>query len=122
MATAVYPIMAPGASDPLQSLIVKAAYFAQAAAEAAGSITMAGPYPVMTPGASDPIQMAAVKLTYWLQQLVAGSSGLAITNAALSGATPATDGSITTKWVFDTDTGYLWYNSGTVATPTWNNV
>lgn len=74
MATAVFPVMEPGAYDALQQLIVKAAYWAQSLAESGGSITMAGPYPIMTPGANDPIQMAAVKLAWWLER-AAGSGG-----------------------------------------------
>ena len=66
-------------------------------------------------------------VTYLLAQIEAGGGGggggsTAVTNSALAGNAPASDGSVTTKWVFDTDTGFLWYNSGTLATPTWNNV
>ena len=49
-----------------------------------------------------------------------GSGGT--TNQALDGAAPAVDGSVTTFRVFDTDTGFSWYNSGTLAAPVWNNV
>lgn len=44
------------------------------------------------------------------------------TNMALGGVAPPVDGSITTYRVFDTDTAFSWYNSGTIAAPTWNNV
>lgn len=65
-------------------------------------------------------------VVYLLAQILNGGGGgggsSGVTNLALSGSQPPTDGSVTTKIVFDTDTGYLWYNSGTVASPTWNNV
>src|SRR4051812_41151160 len=122
MATAVFSPMAPGAQDTIQVLLVKACYFAQYAVESGGGPTTSGMFDNMTPFASDTIQVLTAKLTYWLSQLVAGGSGGATTNIALAGATPASDGSITTKWVFDTVDSYLWYNSGTLAAPVWNNV
>lgn len=114
--------MSPGPQDTIQVLLVKACYFAQYAVEAGGGAVTPGMFNNMTPFASDTVQVLTAKLAYWLSQLVAGGSGGATTNVALSGATPTTDGSILTKWVFDTSTGYLWYNSGTIAAPTWNNV
>lgn len=51
-----------------------------------------------------------------------GGGGAGTTNLALGGSAPPSDGSITTYWVFDTNTGFLWYNSGTIPAPTWNNV
>lgn len=64
---------------------------------------------------------------YLLAQILAGGGGggggvAGITNMALGGSEPPSDGSVTTKLVFDTDNSYLWYNSGTVGSPTWNNV
>lgn len=124
MATAVYPNMAPVAQDSLQVLLCKAGYWAQ-------SIAGAGPFPAgmfinMTPFAQDPIQVLAVKLAYWLQQAAGGgggSGGIAgTTNMALGGVAPPVDGSVATYRVFDTDTGFSWYNSGTIAAPIWNNV
>lgn len=65
-------------------------------------------------------------VAYLLEQIRAGGGGggggAVVTNLALGGSEPPSDGSVTTKIVFDTDTGFLWYNSGTIATPTWNNI
>jgi len=127
MASIVFPTMAPGPSDPVQPLVVKAAYWAQSLAEAGGAITMAGPFPVMTPGPNDPLQMALVKLAWWLEQASGGGGGgggAPATNANYGGVAPPTDGSVPTYFAYDTSpgTGYMWYNSGTIASPTWNNV
>lgn len=52
-----------------------------------------------------------------------GTGGLAgTTNMNLGGVAPPTDGTVPTYRVFDLDTGFEWYNSGTIASPTWNNV
>lgn len=64
---------------------------------------------------------------YLLAQILAGGGGgggggSGVTNMALGGSAPPADGSVPTKIVFDTDTGQLWYNSGSIPTPTWNNV
>lgn len=65
---------------------------------------------------------------YLLAQIAAGggggSGGAGITNLALAGSEPPSDGSVTTYLVFDTSPGFgfFWYNSGTIGSPTWNNV
>lgn len=51
-----------------------------------------------------------------------GGASNGTTNMALAGLQPPTDGTVATKRVFDTDTGFSWYNSGTIASPTWNSV
>jgi hypothetical protein len=82
-------------------------------------------YPNMTPYAQDPIQVLAAKLAYWLQQLAGGGGGggtAATTNGNYAGVAPPVDGSVPTFLAFDTSTGFLWYNSGTIAAPVWNNV
>ena len=111
--------MTPNAQDALQVLLCKAAYWAQSAA-GAGPFP-AGMYSNMTPFAQDPLQVLAAKLAYWLQQISAGGGvGASVTKQALGGLAPGAG--ITTPFVFDTDTGFLWYNSGTSGAPTWNNV
>lgn len=61
---------------------------------------------------------------YLLAQIAAGggAGGSGITNMALGGVAPPTDGSVTTFLVFDSDTQFFWYNSGTLGLPVWNNV
>jgi len=62
---------------------------------------------------------------YLLAQIAAGGGGgggAGITNMALGGGAPPNDGSVTTFLVYDTDSGFFWYNSGTLVAPTWNNV
>lgn len=122
MATAVYENMAPAAQDPEQVALCKAAYWAQSAA-GAGPFP-AGMYPNMSPFAQDSIHDLTVKLAYWVEQGGGGggSSTAGTTNLALNGAAPPSDGSVPTFNVFDTDTSFRWYNSGTIAAPTWNNV
>lgn len=44
------------------------------------------------------------------------------TNMNLGGVAPPTDGSVPTKRVFDLDSNFSWYNSGTIAAPVWNSV
>ena len=123
MATAVYPTMTPAAQDPLQALLVKAGYWAQSVAEAAGGPFTSGMYPNMTPFAQDPLQVLAAKLAYWLEQISVGGGGggggSPTDNQALGGLAPVAS---TKYFVYDTDTGFLWYNSGTIGAPTWQNV
>lgn len=38
---------------------------------------------------------------------------------ALNGAQPPVDGSVGKYQVHDTDSGFRWYNSGTLASPVW---
>jgi len=65
---------------------------------------------------------------YLLAQIVTGGGGgpggSPITNMNLGGVQPPVDGSVTTFFVYDTDPAFhfLWYNSGTLAAPVWNNV
>lgn len=125
MATPVYTTMGAKAQDPLQVLICKAAFWAQTAA-GAGPFPM-GIYTDMTPFAQDPLQVLAAKLAYWMEQVAAGGGGgggggSGVTNSALAGVAPPVNGSVTTFWVYDTSTGFLWYNSGTLGAPVWNNV
>lgn len=51
-----------------------------------------------------------------------GSTADGTTNLSLAGAAPPVDGSVLTKRVYDTTNGFSWYNSGTIAAPTWNAV
>lgn len=123
MSLAVYPSMVPTAQDPLQVLLVKAAYWAESVAEAAGGPFTTGMYTNMTPFAQDPLQVLAAKLAYWLEQISIGGGGTSsVTKGAYGGLQPPVDGSVPTYLAFDTDTGFLWYNSGTIAAPAWNNV
>lgn len=127
MATAVYESMVATAMDPLQQLLVKAGYWAQSLAEAAGGPFTLGMYENMTPFAQDPLQVLAAKLAYWLQQASLGGGGggggtAGVTKGNYGGVQPPVDGSVPTFFAFDTSASFLWYNSGTIAAPTWNNV
>lgn len=119
--------MVPAAQDALQVLICKAAFWAQSVAEAAGGPFTTGMYPNMTPFAQDPLQVLAAKLAYWLEQISiggggGGGGGSGVTKGNYAGVQPPVDGSVPTYLAFDTSSGFLWYNSGTIAAPTWNNV
>lgn len=126
MSTPVFTTMTAAAQDPLQVLLVKAAYWAQSVAEAAGAPFTTGMYTNMTPFAQDPLQVLAAKLAYWLEQISLGGGGgggtSGVTKGAYGGVAPPVDGSVPTYLAFDTGAGFLWYNSGTIAAPTWNNV
>lgn len=61
-------------------------------------------------------------VSYLLAQIQGGGGAGGTSNLSLGGLAPPADGSVATKWVFDTDSGFLWYNSGTIAAPVWNNV
>ena len=75
MANAVYSNMAPAAQDALQPLLVKAAYWAQSAAETTGGPFTSGMYSNMSPFAQDSLHDLAAKLAYWLQQIAPGGGG-----------------------------------------------
>jgi len=117
--------MVAGAFDPAQILLVKVCYQLQVAAEAVGGVDATMPFPTMVPGAFDTQQVLLVKIAYWASQITGGGGGVGTsgtTNLALAGAAPPIDGSVATFRVFDTVNGFSWYNSGTIAAPTWNAV
>lgn len=49
-----------------------------------------------------------------------GSSSGGVQILALGGTQPPTDGSVTKFTVKDSDTGWFYFNSGTLAAPVWN--
>lgn len=63
-------------------------------------------------------------VSYLLAQIESGGDGgtSSVTKGVYGGLQPPVDGSVPTYLAFDTDTGFLWYNSGTIAAPVWNNV
>lgn len=89
-----------------------------------GGMSVPQLYSKMSANTGDSIHTSLVKIVALLNAYTGGGSAASsgTTNLALSGANPPSDGSVGTEFVFDTDTGFLWYNSGTIASPTWNNV
>ena len=66
-------------------------------------------------------------VAYLLAQIAAGGGGggggtAGTTNGNYAGVAPPVNGSVPTFFAYDTSTGFLWYNSGTIAAPVWNNV
>lgn len=71
-----------------------------------------------------PPGMETAVMNYLLNEIFTngGANGNPYYNMALAGAQPPSDGSVPKYLVFDTDRGFKWYNSGTLASPTWNSI
>lgn len=124
-AVAVFPSMVADQRDPQQQLLVKICYYLQTAAESLGGSNAMTPFPSMTATTYDPMQLLLVKIAYWSKQIAdnAGGGGGGGTAGVTPGAgDPAIDGSITTLFYKDTSTGFIYINTGTTASPTWDPI
>ena len=121
MPTAVFSTMVPAAQDGLQVLLVKAGYWAQSVAEAAGGPFTTGMYPNMTPFAQDEPQVLTAKLAYWLEQISIGGGG-GLGGCTVGAGAPPTDGSVGTLLYKDSVTSFKYVNLGSVASPDWDSI